>query len=164
MRSGETGIELDRSLEQRVRRGVVGAVEPVHVLQAHVIGGPGVEGQHAAAVHTGGLMERDPNLECAQDAGADVFAQGMHVGRLAGEALRPHDDAVARVDEFDVDAQAGALQLEGSGQAVARSEQSPDVLDPALGNAATERRTAGDDEQPAQVRQLRDQFLGDGLA
>ena len=43
VRAREAGIAGDGALEQRRRRGIVLAVEAVQVLQAEVIGGPGVE-------------------------------------------------------------------------------------------------------------------------
>jgi len=163
VRPREARVLRDGAIEQGRRRGVVGAVEPVQVLQAQVVGGPGVEAVGRREARQPGLVHGDPQLQRRERAGADVGAHPVHVVQRGGEALGPHDAAIARVHQLGRGRQAPPVQFEGAQQQVAHAEQPPDVQRVDVRGPQAERGAARRHEQPAQAREFRYQLVGQGL-
>ena len=90
----------------------------------------------------------------------------MQVVDTAGKALPPYHFAIARIDKFGGNAEARPGDLNRAGQAVAHVEQPADFPHVEVLATQAKRRGAGDNEQPAQARELGDelvrQALGDG--
>jgi hypothetical protein len=159
----EVGIPADRLLEQGGSRGIVFAVESVHVLEAEVIGRPGIEIFGHLEARQCGLVEGDLDFQGREDLRADVLANPMHSVDRAGKVFCPDNAAVPCVDEFDRHSKIRAGNLHHARQAVQDVEQAADLGYVGVGPPQAERGPARGDEQPSQARQLGDQFVRQGV-
>ena len=160
VRARESGIQRDRPLEQPGSGSVVDAIEAIHVLQAEVVGRPRIEILDRRQARERGLVHRDPDLERREDLGTDLLAHRVHIVDAAGKAIGPDDAAVRGIDQLDGDDELLVRDLDRARQAVAHAQQPADLAEIGLRGTQAERRAAGRDEQPAQARELGDQFVG----
>jgi len=163
MSTRETGIERDCVLEEPRRLGVVRPVESVHVLQAEVIGRPGVEVLRDRETRLRGLVQRNLYLERGEQLSADLLAQQVNVVHRAGEALRPDQSSVAGVGELERDDEPPRRDFERARHAVTGTEQAADLEGISVRATQAKGRAPRDDEEPPQPCQLGDELVGQGV-
>src|SRR5580692_9886647 len=95
----EVGIPANRLPEQGGSRSIICAVEAVHVLEAEVIGRPGIEIFGYREARQSSFVERDLNFQRHENPRADVLANLMHIVDRAGKVFCPDYGAIPCVGE-----------------------------------------------------------------
>lgn len=104
-------------------------------------------------------MQRDLDFECGENLRANLGAHGMHIIDAAGVTFAPDDVAGARIGEFGRYREVPPADLDRAGERIAHAEQAPYLAHVPVLVAEAKRRTARNDEQPAQPREFRDQLV-----
>src|SRR5690606_15351307 len=104
--------------KQRSCRGIVLAIEAIHMLQAEMICRPRVEVFGHGYTRLDRFVKRDLDLQRGEDARAYFLAEAVHFIDGTGEALPPDDIAAMRISELHRDDQFRACNFHGTGQAV----------------------------------------------
>lgn len=154
----EVRVDGDGLPEQRYGCAVVGPVEAEHVLDAKVVARPGIEMVRVPEARRPCFMQQDPDFERRQHTRDDTCAYVMHAVHAEFVTLAPHHAEVARVGQFDRDPDPGR-HLDRARQAIAHPQQRTDPADIRLSRGKTERRSTGDDEQPAQAGEFGKQVM-----
>src|SRR5688572_26305454 len=129
VRAGKGRIQRSRALEQLRSRAVVDAIEAIQVLQAEVVGGPGIEILDGGATCAQGFVQRNADFERRENLRADLLAHCMHILDASREAIGPDDAAVRRLHQLDDDYELAVRDLDRAPQAVANAQQSPYVAE-----------------------------------
>ena len=156
-------VLVDGVLEKRRCRRVIAAVEAVYMLEAEMIGRPGIEILGEPEASQSRFVEGYLDFQGREDPRTDVLANLMHLADRACEAFCPDHARVPGIDEFDRHGQARTVDLNRAGQAVPNIEQAADLADVGIGSAQAKGRTPRRHEQPAHAGQLRDQVVGQSI-
>ena len=163
MRAGKVRIPHQRLLKQALRDLIVAPGKAEHVVEAEMVGRPGIEAGGRQGPRAARLIQGNVDVEFGHDGGNDPFPEFMHIADLAGILLAPQHAAGARLGQFHRHLEALAGDLDRAGQAIACAENLPDLAHVRIGSAEAESGAPRDHEQPAQARQAGDQFMRQGF-
>ena len=156
-------VDRDRLLEQRLRdHAVLPRHAPVMRQRAHHQI-PGVHAVRRLALRAEAFRRVELRLDRRHDVFGDLVLHGEHVGDLAIVALRPQVCAGRDVVELRRDAHAAAFLAHAAFDHVAHAELLGDLLHVHGLALVDEGRVARDDEEPAQLRERRDDVLADAV-
>ena len=120
-------ILRDGATEQARRQGVVAAIEAVQMLQAEVIGRPGIQVLRACEPGPLCFVQRDADFQRGENLRADLGAHGVHVVDPAGIPFGPDHPAGAGIRQFGGDHELCARNFNRSSKAVLHVEQAADL-------------------------------------
>jgi hypothetical protein len=156
-------LHRDGALEQRAGLLVLFAVHPVDEIEGTNHQAPGIDALGGLALGTEPFDGIEMRFHSGHDALRDVVLDREDVLQLPIVSLGPDVVAGFRVDQLARDANAPARGPDAAFQHVAHAQGARDLAYVDCRTPVNEGRVAGDDEQPAQTRQRRDDVLGDAV-